>query len=109
ITPLVKVQGAHLFGLLRQVTLANVNTIEWNARGDALHFERLAAHWRGSGGNPCLPGLEHVLGIEPDFVRFPRRIFAANYRALHACAIAVTLRSPHLQRLPFCTRDFREI
>src|ERR1700732_4918926 len=41
VATLVEVEGAHLFGFLGKVALANVHAVQRNAGDNALHFQRL--------------------------------------------------------------------
>src|ERR1700678_2045785 len=70
VASLVEVERPRLLGLLRQVALADVYAIERNASGDALHFQRLAAHRSCTRSNQSLPGVVDILRSQPDFVRF---------------------------------------
>src|SRR5580692_6993035 len=109
ITALVKVERAHLFGFLRQVTLPNIGPVERDARNNTLHLQRFAPHRCRTRGNQSLPRGVNIVWREPDVIRFLRRGLTAHHRAIQASAIAAAARRMRLERLQFGNFNARPI
>ncbi len=109
IAAFIEIQRAQLFGFLRQITLANIHAIEWNARCNSLNLQRLAAGGRRSCSHQSLPRLVSVRRRKPYLVALRLHVFAANYRTLQTIAVALAHRRHHLQRLQLRNLNSRAI
>src|SRR5579863_2060963 len=93
VAALGEAQGPRLFRFLRQLALANIHAIEWNARKNAVRLHRLGPHRDCVRGQQSVPESFHIGGRKPDLIRYAFRVFAivltAYEGAIHASPLDV--------------------
>src|SRR5216683_8262269 len=99
VTAFREVERVGLFGFLRQVALANVLTVTWNAEGDSLKLNCVRADWSCTRLQQCVPKRLKVGGCEPDFIGFVIFVRAAHHSTLQETALARTLNRKSLDEL----------
>src|SRR5216683_5100936 len=99
VTAFSEVERVGLFGFLRQIALANVLAVTWNAEGDSVKLNCVRADWSCTRLQQCVPKRLKVGGREPDFIGFVIFVRAAHHSALQATALARTLNRKGLDEL----------
>src|ERR1700694_340164 len=84
VTALGEVERVDLFGFLRQVALANVLAVTWNAESDSGKLNCVGADRSCTRLQQCVPKRFKVGGREPDFIGLLMVVRAAHYSTLQA-------------------------